>query len=97
LESNKRYTYFFSIFGLGEVNLSKKKILEHELVPLHEVLPEEEVSLILKKYGIAKEQLPKILSDDPVVKAIGAKEGQVLKITRKSPTVHESIYYRLVV
>jgi len=77
--------------------LNKKVILEHELVPLHEILDEEETSLILKKYGITKEQLPKILKDDPVVKAIAAKEGQVLRINRRSRTAGESVYYRLVV
>ena len=66
-------------------------------MPLHEILDEEEASLVLKKYGITKDQLPKILTNDPVVKAIGAKEGQVLKITRRSRTAGESIYYRLVV
>ena len=85
-----------SIFWLGET-LNKKIILEHELVPKHEILEDSEVELLLKKYGIKKENLPKILSDDPVVKAIGAKEGQVLKITRRSPTAGKSNYYRLVV
>ena len=66
-------------------------------MPLHEILDEEETSLILKKYGITKEQLPKILKDDPVVKAIAAKEGQVLRISRRSRTAGESVYYRLVV
>ncbi len=81
---------------MGET-LNKKIILEHELVPKHEILSEEETELVLKKYGIKKENLPKILKDDVVVKAIGAKEGQVLKITRRSPTAGEGIYYRLVI
>ena len=81
---------------MGET-LNKKFILEHELVPRHEILDESEVELVLKKYGIKKENLPKILKDDVVVKAIGAQEGQVLKITRNSPTAGESVYYRLVV
>lgn len=66
-------------------------------MPKHEILEEKEVKLILKKYGITKEELPKIKEEDPVAKTIGAVKGQVLKITRRSPTVGESIYYRLVI
>ena len=77
--------------------MNKKRILEHELVPKHEILEEKEVKLVLERYGITKEELPKIKEDDPIAKAIGAVEGQVLKITRRSPTIGESIYYRLVI
>ena len=64
---------------------------------MHEILEDEEVNLILDKYGILKEDLPKIKSNDPVVKVIGAKRGNVLKITRRSPTASESVYYRVVI
>jgi len=77
--------------------LNKKFILEHELVPKHEVLEKKEVEELLKKLGITVNNLPKILREDPVVKAIKAKPGDVLKITRKSTTLGESIYYRLVI
>ncbi len=36
------------------------------------------------------------MDSDPVVKIIKAKPGQVLRITRKSPTAGESVYYRIV-
>ncbi|HHF55819.1 MAG TPA: DNA-directed RNA polymerase subunit H [Thermoplasmatales archaeon] len=71
-------------------------ILKHKLVPHHEILKEEEVEKLLKTYGIKKEQLPKILIDDPVAKAINAKEGDVIKIVRKSPTAGISVAYRVV-
>lgn len=77
--------------------MNKNIILEHELVPLHEVLSKEDADLVLEKYGITPDQLPKILDSDPVVKAINAKKGNILKITRKSPTAGESIYYRIVI
>ncbi len=73
------------------------KILEHELVPKHRIMNPEEVEELLKKYGIKKWQLPKILATDPVVVLLGAKEGDVLEITRKSPTAGEAKYYRVVV
>jgi len=74
------------------------KILEHELVPKHIILSPEEREEVLKKYNITKlSQFPRILKSDPVVKAIGAKKGDLIKIIRKSTTAKEAIYYRVVV
>jgi DNA-directed RNA polymerase subunit H len=75
----------------------KEIILNHELVPKHEILSEEETKELLETLKITKEQLPKILSKDPVVKILGAKPGDVIKIIRKSATAGEAIYYRVVV
>lgn len=72
-------------------------VLEHELVPKHIILSEIEKEEILKKYRATLKQLPRILSNDPVIKAIGAKPGDVIKIIRKDPIAGESIYYRVVV
>jgi len=74
-----------------------EEILNHVLVPKHEIISEEEKEQLLKKYRITPEQLPKIRSKDPIVKLIGAKPGDIIKITRKSPTAGESVYYRLVI
>ena len=59
-------------------------------------MKEDEIKEILEKYKIKRLQLPKILTTDPVVKALGAKEGDVLRIIRKSPTAGTSEYYRTV-
>lgn len=72
-------------------------ILEHVYVPKHEILSKEEAEALLKKYNITPSQLPSILISDPVVKAIGAKVGDIIKITRPSETSGTSIYYRCVV
>jgi len=78
--------------------MSKKfNIFDHVLVPKHEILSEKEEKELLEKLGVTKEQLPKIKKDDPAVKALGAKPGQIIKITRKSHTAGVSIYYRVVV
>ncbi len=74
----------------------KVSILEHELVPLHEVMTEQEVRELLNRYKISKEQLPKIKVSDPVIKEIKAKEGDVVKITRNSRTAEKFLAYRLV-
>jgi DNA-directed RNA polymerase subunit H len=74
-----------------------QKILEHELVPKHEVLSIEEGMRILKEYGVKPEQLPWLRASDPVAKAIGAKPGDIVRIIRKSPTGGEIVVYRYVV
>jgi len=74
----------------------KKDILKHQLVPEHVILSEEEAEKILEEMKIHAEQLPRIRTDDPVVKAIGAKEGDILKIIRESPTAGRFVTYRIV-
>jgi DNA-directed RNA polymerase subunit H (RpoH/RPB5) len=73
------------------------EIMRHELVPLHEIISEEEKKELFKKYKLTTDLLPKIMDNDPVSNSIGAKPGQVLKITRKSRTAKEAVAYRLVV
>lgn len=72
-------------------------ILKHELVSEHVIVEEKEKKELLEKLKIKTINLPKILTNDPVVKTIGAKEGDVLKIIRKSATAGTSTYYRIVV
>ena len=71
-------------------------ILKHELVPEHTIMNENEKKELFEKLKITGKNLPKILTNDPVVKTICAKEGDVLKIIRKSATAETSIYYRVV-
>jgi len=75
----------------------KERILSHEYVPVHIKLSKEEAQKVLDKYNIVPDQLPKILSTDPIVKLIGAKPGDILMIIRKSPISGVSIAYRYVV
>ena len=86
----------FSVSELVYV-LDKEIILSHVLVPRHEVMSKEETEVVLAKYGIITDQLPRITEEDPVAKNIGAKKGDVLKITRRSHTAGEALYYRVVV
>jgi DNA-directed RNA polymerase subunit H (RpoH/RPB5) len=72
-------------------------VLNHVLVPFHEIVDEEELPTVLAQYGIVKEQLPKILSDDPAARVIDAKPGQVVRVVRNSPTAGHHTAYRLVV
>jgi|UniRef100_A0A7J2U244 DNA-directed RNA polymerase subunit H len=73
------------------------KVLEHELVPKHEILSIDEGVRILREYGIKPEQLPWLRASDPAAKAIGAKPGDIVRIVRRSPTGGEVTVYRYVV
>jgi len=77
--------------------LEKIDILKNNLVPRHEILSEREKEELLAKYGIAPKQLPRIFSTDPVVKTIGAKVGDIIRITREAEHIGKSIYYRVVI
>lgn len=72
-------------------------ILKHGLVPKHILLNEQEKGELLKQYGITLKQLPRILESDTIIKIIGGKIGDVVKIIRKSQTAGQSVYYRVVV
>ena len=74
----------------------KRDILKHEMVPDHVILSKSKANKLLKDKDIHAEQLPKIKIDDPVVKEIGAKAGDILEITRKSATAGKFVTYRLV-
>jgi DNA-directed RNA polymerase subunit H len=77
---------------------SKKPVVDHEMVPKHVILTEDEKNALLKKYDIQCEWLPLIKSSDPVVHAIGGKPGDVVKILRKSATAGDNAeFYRYVV
>ena len=82
---------------MAEEREGKLGILEHELVPRHILLNKKEAEKMLKQYRIEPYQLPYIKSSDPVVMAIGAKPGDIVKIVRKSPTASEAVTYRYVI
>jgi DNA-directed RNA polymerase subunit H len=80
--------------------LTKKKkidVLLHKFVPQHLLLTKEETLNLLEKYKIDVTDLPQLFEKDPVAIAIGAKEGDIVKIIRDSHTTVKSVeYYRYV-
>lgn len=72
----------------------KFDVSEHSLVPKHTKLDENEINELYEKYNISFKDLPKMALDDPLVAALNAKTGDVIKIERKSMTATISIYYR---
>jgi DNA-directed RNA polymerase subunit H len=76
---------------------TKLNVLEHAMVPDHQIMSEDEVSELLTRYNITTEQLPKIYHDDPAVKTIGAEADDVIRIIRTSHTAGRAEAYRLVI
>jgi len=72
-------------------------IFEHYLVPKHEILSAEEKAQVFEKYRVQAYQLPRIKTSDPVIRVIGAKPGDLIKIIRKSPSAGGYVSYRYVV
>jgi len=72
-------------------------VFEHQLVPLHELVSPEERKELSEKYHAEPYQFPWIKSLDPISIILGAKPGDVLRITQKSETAGKYDTYRYVV
>ena len=73
-------------------------ILSHSYNPKFELLNQEDIAKLLVDLKISSGlELPKISVNDPVSKLFHAKANDVFKITRKSYTAGESIFYRVVI
>ena len=73
------------------------KITDHMYQPKHEILPKLEASAVLKLYNAKPSQLPYIMLSDKGLQDLDVRPGDIIKITRKSATSGESVYYRYVV
>ena len=73
------------------------KIDKHLYVPKHVKLSEEDTEELLKKLNITKKQLPRILKEDPAIANLDVKKGDIIKITRNSPTTGEADFYRVII
>ena len=76
---------------MGE-ELKEFDVTKHVLVPKHEIVSEEEKQELIRKYGDLK-YFPKISVKDPVIRRLGAKPGDVVKIMRPGARVP---HYRVV-
>ena len=70
---------------------------DHVFVPKHEILTKKEAMHVLKNFNCNPTDLPFIFVSDPAILGLGVKPGDLIKITRKSGTAGQSIYYRYVV
>lgn len=72
-------------------------ITKHVLVPKHMLMSETEKKRITDELKLTGKELPKILKTDPAILDLKAKDGDVIKITRQSPTAGEISFYRRVI
>ncbi len=72
-------------------------VSRHELVPKHEIVSsEDEINDLIAKFNIkTKYQFPHILKTDPMSKYLNLKQGDVVRISRISPTSGVYISYRV--
>ncbi|HZX44784.1 MAG TPA: DNA-directed RNA polymerase subunit H [Candidatus Nanoarchaeia archaeon] len=77
--------------------MKKFDVTTHILVPEHQKLNDKEKKELLEQFKISLKELPKISKKDPAIQHLSPKEGDVIKIIRKSPTAGEAIFYRGVI
>jgi len=95
-------TFLKTIFSNDEIFIvvqSLKRvqfnILNHELVPKHTILTDDEIKEFYEKYGIkTRDQIPGISRFDPVALAIGMRPKQICHILRRSKIAVFGDYYR---
>jgi len=72
--------------------------LNHTLVPLHEKVSKEEEASLMQSLYAKKSQFPLIrFHEDPIARMLGILPGDIVKITRPSPTAGKYITYRVCV
>ena len=77
--------------------MKRVDVSKHVLIPKHAVLSQREKADLLERYNITISSLPRILKEDPAIARFSAKDGDVVKIIRKSLTAGESTFYRVIV
>mgnify|MGYP001495340606 CR=1 FL=1 len=84
---------FFNIFCINELLYN---VLDHQMVPPHRIISEDEKKELFKNYNITDEsQLPDINRFDPVARVLGCRPGNIVEIVRPSKTSISAKYYRL--
>jgi len=81
------------------MSIEEKKVIiaNHIYQPKHEILPKDLAEEVLRKFNARPSQLPYITTTDKGIEDLDVRPGDIIKITRKSPTAGESVYYRYVV
>ena len=70
--------------------------IQHVLVPKHELVSDAEKTKLLENYKVSTAELPKIRAKDPAIKHLKVQQGDIIKISRKSISAGQSVFYRAV-
>jgi len=70
---------------------------EHVAIPPHRIATQTEVDQYYNDFGIAREDMPKIMVSDTPVMWLGAKSGDVISVTRRSESAGYSAIMRHVI
>ena len=71
-----------------------KEKIKNILIPEQTKLTKEEGEKLLEKYNITIRQLPGIKKEDPGIRHLNPKVGDIIKIERKSQTAKIATYFR---
>lgn len=74
-----------------------KETVKHELIPVHEKISEAEKQKLLHEMNINFKDMPKIYINDSAIAHMDLKVGDIIKITRKSSTSKQAIFFRGVI
>ena len=95
LDTKLKQDHFRNIY-IFDIKSLIFNILKHKFVPKHEVIRDtEKINKIFQENNCDENKLPIILKNDPVAKLKLCVPGDIMKITRKSKTAGEYIYYRI--
>ncbi len=103
LVGNGRYTYSAKStseqIGMELIppTLPTFDLFEHEHVPKHEILTEDERKEVLERFHAKPYQFPWIKATDPISIILGAEPGDIVRAIGKSSTAGRSESYRYVV
>lgn len=72
-------------------------VIEHDIVPKHILLNDDEKKIFLNEYHNQLNKLPKIELFDPISRYYNVKIGDIFRIIRPSIITGNNIYYRIVI
>ena len=85
--------YYISLLNIKRLQYN---ILNHKLVPKHNILNKEEIDLVKKRFNITNNnELPDISYFSPVSLVLGIRPGDIVEIERNSRTSITSKFYRI--
>ena len=71
-------------FSMSELQYNPAR---HVSVPRHYICSAAKKAEVLEQYAVTPNQVPKVLSTDPIIRYYGAAKGQLIKIVRVSESI----------